>query len=172
MHSVPELLAILERHYPRAMWPGDAGYDATPEDQRFMRAVCEAGSGAAYRRWTEMLGRLRGSFPGRILSTSLHLVAASRGRCYEGAPVEVVLDKSTGTIVRMRVTKSSAEAAFDAAALRAFQRAQPFGQAPDGLASSDGNVYIQREIRRDPNDLCTTRNAHLFYADGPPPAAP
>jgi hypothetical protein len=78
------LLAIIDQFYPRSMWPGDVGYRETVEDQRFMRAVREAGTGAAYERWTGMLDRLRESCKGRIINTSLHLAAASRGPCYEG----------------------------------------------------------------------------------------
>ena len=83
-HSVPDLLALIGQFYPSARWPGDAGYSETAEDQRFMRAVREAGTGAAYARWTGMLGRLREALPSPVINTSLHLAAASRGPCYEG----------------------------------------------------------------------------------------
>ena len=83
-HSVSDLLALIGQFYPGARWPGDAGYSETAEDQRFMRAVRKAGTGAAYACWTGMLGRLGAAFPGRIINTSLHLAAASRGPCYEG----------------------------------------------------------------------------------------
>lgn len=83
-HSVSDLLALIGQFYPSAMWPGDVGYSETTEDQRFMRAVRAAGTGAAYARWTGMLDRLRVAFPGRIINTSLHLAAVSRGPCYEG----------------------------------------------------------------------------------------
>lgn len=78
------------------------------------------------------------------------------------ASLEIVLDKDTGSIVRVGVTKSSWISGYDAAALRAVKRAQPFGKAPDSIASSDGNVHLHWEFHGDPFDVCSTRNARPF----------
>ena len=68
----------------------------------------------------------------------------------------------------MGVTKASGMTAFDIAALNAVDRAQPFGKAPDIIASPDGNVYFHWEFHRDPVDACTTRNAFPFLLKDPP----
>ena len=73
--------------------------------------------------------------------------------------LEIVLDKDTGKVVRMGVTRSSGVTVFDMMALNAVDRAQPFGKAPDLIASPDGKVYLHWEFHRDPVDACTTRNA-------------
>ena len=80
----------------------------------------------------------------------------------------IVLDRAAGKIVRMGVTKSSGETAFDLVALRAVDRASPFGQAPDLIASPDGNVYVHWEFHRDPFDACTTRNARPYLLKSAP----
>jgi TonB family protein len=85
--------------------------------------------------------------------------------------LEIVLAKDTGKIVRLGVTKSSGVAAYDSAVLATVQRAAPFGEAPDIIASPDGNVYVHWEFHRDPMDACTTRNARpylLARAPAPP----
>ncbi len=76
--------------------------------------------------------------------------------------LEIVLDKDTGKIVRMGVTKPSGYTMYDVAALNAVDRAGPYGKAPDIIASPDGNVYLHWEFHRDPFDACTTRNARPF----------
>jgi hypothetical protein len=87
--------------------------------------------------------------------------------------LEIVLDKNTGRIVRMGVTKPSGITEYDITALKAVDRAQPFGKAPDIIASPDGNVYLHWEFHRDPFDACTTRNARPFILKEAPkkPAA-
>ncbi len=82
--------------------------------------------------------------------------------------LDIVLNKDTGRIVRMGVTKSSGAPAFDIVALSAVHRAQPFGQAPDIIASPDGNVYVHGEFHRDPFDACSTRNAWPFILKSAP----
>jgi len=76
--------------------------------------------------------------------------------------LEIVVSKDQGRIVRMGVTKPSGVTAFDVVALNSVNRAQPFGKAPDIIASPDGNVYLHWEFHRDPFDACTTRNARPF----------
>ena len=73
-----------------------------------------------------------------------------------------MLNKNTGKIVRMGVTKTSGVTAFDIVALSSVDRAAPFGKAPDVIASPDGNVYLHWEFHRDPFDACTTRNARPY----------
>jgi hypothetical protein len=82
--------------------------------------------------------------------------------------VEIVLDGSTGKIVRMGVIKTSGVTAYDLTVLTAVDRAAPFGKAPDEIASADGNVYVQWEFHRDPIDACTTRNARPFMLKSTP----
>lgn len=86
--------------------------------------------------------------------------------------VEIILSKADGKVMRMGVTKQSGNMTFDAAALDAIDRAQPFGIAPDAIASADGNVYLHWEFHRDPVDACTTRNAHPFIVKDPKPLKP
>jgi hypothetical protein len=81
--------------------------------------------------------------------------------------LEIVLDKDTGRVVDMGVTKPSGMTAFDIAALNAVDRAQPFGKAPDLIASPDGRVYFHWEFHRDPVDACTTRNAYPYILKNP-----
>jgi hypothetical protein len=86
--------------------------------------------------------------------------------------LEIVLDKTTGKIVRMGVTKTSGITEYDLTALASVDRAGPFGKAPDVIASPDGNVYLHWEFHRDPVDACTTRNARPFILkDAPKKAA-
>jgi hypothetical protein len=87
--------------------------------------------------------------------------------------LEIVLDKNTGKIVRMGVTKTSGITEYDITALASVDKAQPFGKAPDIIASPDGNVYLHWEFHRDPFDACTTRNARPFLLkDAPKKAVP
>jgi len=76
--------------------------------------------------------------------------------------LEIILDKNTGRIVRMGVTRSSGVPEFDTLALRSVDRAQPFGASPDAIASPDGRVYLQWDFHRDPVDGCTVRNARPY----------
>lgn len=86
--------------------------------------------------------------------------------------VEIILSKADGKVMRMGITKQSGNMTFDAAALDAIDRAQPFGIAPDAIASADGNVYLHWEFHRDPVDACSTRNAHPFIVKDPKPLKP
>jgi hypothetical protein len=82
--------------------------------------------------------------------------------------LEIVLDKTTGKVVRMGVTKTSGITEYDSVALKAIDRAQPFGEAPDIIASPDGKVYVHWEFHRDPFEACTTRNARPFLLKAAP----
>jgi len=76
--------------------------------------------------------------------------------------VELVLHANTGRIVRAGVVEPSGSPAFDAAVLRAFDRAQPFGAAPSVITSPGGNVYLHWTIHRDPAEGCRPSNARPF----------
>jgi TonB family protein len=83
--------------------------------------------------------------------------------------VEIILSKDEGKVLRMGVTKNSGNTTFDAAALEAIDRRQPFGPAPAGIESADGNVYLHWEFHRDPVDACSTRNATPIQVKDPKP---
>ncbi len=83
--------------------------------------------------------------------------------------VEIILTKDEGRVLRMGVTKNSGNTTFDAAALEAIDRRQPFGPAPAGIESADGNVYLHWEFHRDPVDACSTRNATPIQVKDPKP---
>ncbi len=84
--------------------------------------------------------------------------------------VELVIGRD-GFIVTMGIVKTSGLADFDAAALAAFGKAQPFGAPPDAILSSDGEVYLQWELRRDEVFACSTMNARPFLLGGLTPPA-
>ncbi|MFO0614028.1 MAG: hypothetical protein U0414_15655 [Polyangiaceae bacterium] len=86
--------------------------------------------------------------------------------------VEVVLSRDEGKILRMGITKQSGNTIFDAVALEAFDRASPYGKAPDAIVSPDGNVYLHWEFHRDPFDACSTRNAHGILLKNAPKLKP
>ncbi|WP_437580321.1 hypothetical protein [Sorangium sp. So ce887] len=86
--------------------------------------------------------------------------------------LEIVLNKDSGSIVRLGVTRPSGMTAFDMVALNSVHRASPFGKAPDAIVSPDGNVYLHWEFHRDPYDACSTRNARPFLLKAPSGAAP
>ncbi|XXX81052.1 hypothetical protein WMF30_20040 [Sorangium sp. So ce134] len=86
--------------------------------------------------------------------------------------LEIVLNKDSGSIVRLGVTKPSGMTAFDIVALNSVHRASPFGKAPDAIVSPDGNVYLHWEFHRDPYDACSTRNARPFLLKAGSEAAP
>ncbi|APR79299.1 Hypothetical protein A7982_04646 [Minicystis rosea] len=76
--------------------------------------------------------------------------------------VELAIDHRTGSIVRMVIVKTSGVTAFDVGVLDAVIRAQPFGPAPDIIASPDGNVYVHWSFYRDPRDGCQLRNVRPY----------
>lgn len=86
--------------------------------------------------------------------------------------VEIVLSRDEGKILRMGITKQSGNTIFDAVALEAFERASPYGKAPDAIVSPDGNVYLHWEFHRDPFDACSTRNAHGILLKNAPKLKP
>ena len=89
----------------------------------------------------------------------------SRDQALDGdlaTTLEIVVDKNTGKLVRMGVIKPSGVTAFDVAVLSAVNHAQPFGQAPDIIASPDGNIDLHWQFHRDPQDGCAPRNAFPF----------
>jgi len=82
--------------------------------------------------------------------------------------LELVIEQTTGKLVKVGVIRASGVAPFDQAALQTVQRAQPFGPAPEIIASPDGNVYVHWEFHRDPFDACTTRNARPYLLKNAP----
>jgi TonB family protein len=75
--------------------------------------------------------------------------------------IEIVVSKG-GNLVKMGIIKASGITAFDIAALESVNRAQPFGPAPDSIASADGNVYVHWEFHRDEVFACSTMNVRPF----------
>lgn len=75
--------------------------------------------------------------------------------------VELVLDGERGSITRMGIVRSSGITAFDVAALESAYRAQPFGQPPPSILSSDGNVYFHWQFHRGVEE-CGPANARPF----------
>jgi TonB family protein len=84
--------------------------------------------------------------------------------------VELVVG-GDGKLVRIGVVRTSGVTAFDVAVLESVDRAQPFGPAPREIQSTDGNVYIQWDFRRDPVYACSTMNSRPYSLDlrGPTP---
>lgn len=83
--------------------------------------------------------------------------------------LEIVLDGQNGRIVRMGVTRTSGQTAFDIGALDSVNRSQPFGKAPEAILSTDGNVYLHWEFHRNPYYACSTMNARPYMLNNPPP---
>ena len=81
--------------------------------------------------------------------------------------VEIVLSRDEGKILRMGVLKRSGNTIFDAVALEAFDRASPYGKAPDAIVSPDGNVYLHWEFHRDEVFACSTMHARPFLLNTP-----
>ncbi len=82
--------------------------------------------------------------------------------------IEIVLSKEDGRIVRMGVTKSSGNTAFDVGALDAVQQASPYGVPPEAIVSPDGNVYLHWEFYRQPFYACSTYFAHPYMLKAAP----
>jgi TonB family protein len=76
--------------------------------------------------------------------------------------VDIILG-GDGQIVRLGVTKSSGQKAFDIAVLDSIDRAAPFGKPPENIRSRDGNVYFTWEFHRDPIYACSTINARPHW---------
>lgn len=79
------------------------------------------------------------------------------------ARIEIVIDASSGGVSKAQLLRSSGVPDFDRIAIDSVNTAQPFERAPDSIASSDGNVYIDWEFRRD-DESCSPRRAlpHIF----------
>lgn len=86
--------------------------------------------------------------------------------------LEIVLNQSNGSIVKMGVTRTSGVTAFDISALESVQRASPFGAPPPSIVSPDGNVYLHWEFHRDPQFACSTYFARPFILEVPQKTAP
>jgi hypothetical protein len=79
--------------------------------------------------------------------------------------LELVIDGKTGKLVKDAVIRSSGLVGFDALALDAVTRAAPFEPAAPALWSTDGNVYVHWEFRRDPVFGCSTMHVWPFLLD-------
>jgi hypothetical protein len=86
--------------------------------------------------------------------------------------LEIVLSQSTGSIVKMGVTRTSGVTAFDISALESVQRASPFGAPPSSIVSPDGNVYLHWEFHRNPLFACSTYFARPYIIKVPQKTAP
>lgn len=85
------------------------------------------------------------------------------------ARLEIVVEPNSGRVIKMGVIKTSGITSFDVGALDSVQRAGPFGKAPSGIISTDGNVYLHWEFHRNPIYACSTMNAHPYMLRQPPP---
>jgi outer membrane biosynthesis protein TonB len=86
--------------------------------------------------------------------------------------LEIVLNQSNGSIVKMGVTRTSGVTAFDISALESVQRAAPFGAPPPSIVSPDGNVYLHWEFHRNPLFACSTYFARPYIIKVPQKTAP
>jgi hypothetical protein len=86
--------------------------------------------------------------------------------------LEIVLSQSSGSIVKMGVTRTSGVTAFDISALESVQRASPFGAPPSSIVSPDGNVYLHWEFHRNPLFACSTYFARPYIIKVPQKTAP
>jgi hypothetical protein len=88
--------------------------------------------------------------------------------------LEIVLDKDTGSVLKMGVTRHSGATPFDLAALDAVKRASPFGKPPSSILSTDGKVYLHWEFHRIRETACSTVNAKPYILNLPvtDPATP
>lgn len=76
--------------------------------------------------------------------------------------IEMVLSATDGHLVKVSVVKASGLTAFDVAVLASVHRAQPFGGAPEAIASADGNVYVEWAFHRDPIMSCSTMHSRPY----------
>lgn len=83
------------------------------------------------------------------------------------AHTEIVLDGQTGAVIRAGIVRTSGITAFDAGAIAAVHSAGPYGQPPEVIRSSDGNVYVHWEFYRDPFYACTSRFAAPYIVNVP-----
>lgn len=89
------------------------------------------------------------------------------------ARLEIVLNRKSGSVVKMGVVKTSGITAFDVGALESVHSAAPFGQPPAEIISHDGNVYLHWEFYRLPQRACSNHFAYPFILDSPEqPGAP
>ncbi len=80
---------------------------------------------------------------------------------------EIVLDGQTGAVIRAGIVRTSGITAFDAGAIAAIHSAGPYGQPPEVIHSTDGNVYLHWEFYRDPFYACTSRFAAPYIVNVP-----
>lgn len=76
--------------------------------------------------------------------------------------LELVIDGNTGSLVKQTVVRTSGLSGFDTLAMDAVTRSAPFEPASGALWSSDGNVYVHWEFRRDPVFGCSTMHVRPF----------
>jgi len=83
------------------------------------------------------------------------------------AHAEIVLDGQTGAVIRAGIVRTSGISTFDAGAIASIHSAGPYGQPPDVILSTDGNVYLHWEFYRDPFFACTSRFAAPYIVNVP-----
>lgn len=86
--------------------------------------------------------------------------------------LEIVLNRSNGSLVKMGVTRTSGHTVFDISVLEAVNRAAPFGTPPASIVSPDGNVYLHWEFHRNPLYACSTYFARPYIIKAPQKTAP
>lgn len=86
--------------------------------------------------------------------------------------LEIEIEPVTGNVVKQSVVRTSGVREFDALAMSAVAQAAPFGPASGQLLSTDGNVYVHWEFKRDPVFGCSTMQARPFLLDLWPAPAP
>lgn len=79
-----------------------------------------------------------------------------------------MIEQKTGQLVRVGVIRPSGAPTFDRAVVDAVIRAQPFGPAPEVIASPDGKIYLHWAFHRDPFEACATRNVRPYILRSPP----
>jgi hypothetical protein len=81
------------------------------------------------------------------------------------ATLELTIAGEEGALRQLIVLETNATPAFVRGALESISRAAPFGAPPDEILSSDGNLYVQWQLFRDPAYACSTYFARPFILD-------
>jgi len=82
-HSIDELLSIIDRYYPRGLYPDDPGYDDCEEHRRLVQARIRAA--AEGNPWDALRERLRLQFPKGLMNRSLGLYTGDYDAAYLGS---------------------------------------------------------------------------------------
>lgn len=77
--------------------------------------------------------------------------------------IELAIEPNAGAVVHLGLVRSSSQLAFDALAIEAIHRAEPFGPTPQDIRSEDGKVYIHWEFHRNVKYACSTLKCATVY---------